>query len=123
MNNIHRDIIIERARMKYIDSGITRNITEALAAYLDNDAGPDEQIPLFITSPEIHHLEMIMQGIRPRCDDCDGDLFLQIGARDPDGKTYPTAWVCKGCEMEYYSDKTPADWLKELDVETRKQDL
>ncbi|MBU1307889.1 MAG: hypothetical protein KKF33_20485 [Alphaproteobacteria bacterium] len=115
--------IINKAIRLYIDTGITNNITEALAAYLDNDAGPDEQIPLFITSPEIHLLEKVLQERRPRCDDCNAELYLQVNARDPGGKEYPTAWICKTCGIEYYSDKSPKEWLKELQDETRKQNL
>ena len=91
--------------------------------FLENDAGPDEQIPLFVTSPEIHRVEKVLELIRPRCDDCDADLHLQVDASDPGGKSYPTAWVCKECGIVYYSDKTPAEWLKELEIEARKQNL
>ena len=118
-----RDEIITRAREKYIDTGKTRNITEALSLYLENDAGPDEQIPLFITSPEIHQLETVLKHVRPRCDECDSELHLRVNARDPDGKAYPTAWICKNCGIEYYSDKTPAEWLKELRVADREQNI
>lgn len=118
-----RQIIVSRAVAKYIDSGKTRNITEALALYLKNDAGPDEQIPLFITSPEIHRVQEVLKHIRPRCDDCNTELYLKVGTRDPNGKTYPTAWTCKNCGIEHYSELTPAEWLKELRLETRKQNL
>ena len=118
-----RNSVLQAAREKYIDTGITKNITEALAAYLDNDASPDEQIPLFITSPEKHQLRTIMQQFRPQCDECGEELHLQTGARHPDGKTYPTAWACNDCGMIYYSDKTPKEWLEELTLETRKQNL
>jgi len=124
MNNlIFRERIIDKARIKYINSGITNNITEALRLYLKNDAGPDEQIPLFITSPEIRQVAKVLEQVRPRCDECDSDLHMQVNARDPAGKAYPTAWVCKKCGMIYYSDKTPSEWLKELQDETRKQSL
>ena len=118
-----RSEIISRARVKYIDTGITKNITKALRLYLENDAGPDEQIPLFITSPEVHQVEEILKQIRPRCDECDSELFLKTGARDPEGKKYPTAWICKNCNLEIYSDRSPAEWLEELKDEARKQNL
>ena len=121
MNN--RDLLIHNARYKYIATGITNNITEALRLYLANDAGPDEQVPLFITTPEVHQVREILKQIRPRCDECDSELHLQVIARDPAGKEYPTAWVCKNCRIEYYSDKTAAEWLEELKLETRKQGL
>ena len=119
----NRDEIIHRGREKYIDTGKTRNITEALRLYLKNDAGPDEQIPLFITSPEINQLRETLKQVRPRCDECGSELHLQVGAQSPDGTNYPTAWICKTCGIENYSIMTPAEWLKELQNETRKQGL
>ena len=118
-----RDSLIGKARWLYIATGITRNITEALRLYLANDAGPDEQIPLFITTPEIHQVSEILQQIRPRCDDCDSELYMKTGARDPQGKEYPTSWICKNCNLEIYSDRSPAEWLEELKDEARKQNL
>lgn len=120
---IDRDTIIFHAWEKYVQTGITKNITTALRMYLDRDAGPDEQIPLFITTPEIHQLRTIMEQVRPRCDECDSELHLQVTARDPAGKTHPTAWICKKCGVVYYSELTPAEWLKEIADEARKQDL
>ncbi|MFA5322373.1 MAG: hypothetical protein WC373_06825 [Smithella sp.] len=114
INTEHRQIIIQKAREKYIDSDQTKNITEALRMYLENDAGPDEQIPLFITTPELHQMRKLLEIERPRCDDCEEELHLKVNARDPEGKAYPTAWVCKSCGIEYYSELSPADWLKEL---------
>ena len=120
---IERENIIQRAREKYILTGITKNITEALAAYLDNDAGEDERIPLWISSPEIHQVREILKQVRPQCDECGSFCHLQIHARDPSGKCYPTSWICKNCGLEYFSDKTPAEWLKELQDEIREQNL
>ncbi len=120
---IDREIIIEKARKFYIATGLTNNITEALRLYLQNDANKDEQIPLWIFSPEINQLRKILKEIRPRCDECNAELHLQFNARDPAGKEYSTSWICKNCELEYFSDKTPAEWLKELQDEARKQNL
>ena len=118
-----REEMLQKARDVYVRSGITRNITEALRLYLANDAGQDEQIPLFITTPEIHQVSEILKQIRPRCDDCNSELFLKTGAQDPEGKRYPTAWICKNCGIEIYSDLSPAEWLEELKDEARKQNL
>ena len=123
IDHIKRNEIIDRARQKYIVPGITKNITEALKLYLENDAEANEQIPLFITTPEIHQLQEILKERRPQCDECDAELHLQVNAHDPTGKTYPTAWICKNCGIEYYSDKIPAGWLEEIRLEARKQNL
>ena len=122
-NDIKRQFVIERARERYIATGITKNITEALKLYLENDAAADEQVPLFITTPEKHQLREILRLGRPRCDECDGELQMQTNALDRDGKKYPTAWICKKCGMIYYSDKSPKEWLKELQDEDREQNV
>ena len=122
-SSINRDEIIARAQVKYIDTGVTKNITEALELYLKNDAGPDEQIPLFITSPEIHQIREVMKQVRPTCDDCDSEMFLQVKALDPAGREHPTAWTCKKCGIILYSDKSAAEWLKELKDEARSQNI
>ena len=119
----YREIIIEAARGKYIETGVTKNITEALKMYMENDAAPDEQIPIFITSPEIGQIRTILEKIRPQCDECDEHLFLQQNPRDRSGNVYPTGWVCENCGMEYYSDKTLTQWLEELRIEDRKRKL
>ena len=122
-NDIKRQFVIERARERYIATGITKNITEALKLYLENDAAADEQVPLFITTPEKHQLREILRLGRPRCDECDGELQMQVAAMSANGEKFPTAWNCKNCGMIYYSDKTLKEWLKELQDETRKQNL
>ena len=118
-----RERVIAKARQKYIATGVTKNITEALELYVATDADPDEQIPLFITTPEIHQMAEILKQIRPQCDECDSELYMKTGAMDPEGKRYPTAWICKNCGIENYSDLSPAEWLEELKDEARKQNL
>jgi hypothetical protein len=51
-----RQIIISKAMDKY-GLSVNRHIGKALELYLKNDATEDEQIPLFITKPEIHKLK------------------------------------------------------------------
>lgn len=116
-----RAAVIQKARAKYISSGVTRNITEALRLYLEHDAGPDEQIPLFITTPELHQIREILKIERPLCDECDAELAMKINAADPEGKVWPTAWICKGCAKEFYSYLTAKEWLKELQDERKRQ--
>lgn len=120
---ILREIILEKARQRYIITGQTGNITEALKLYLENDAGPAEQIPLFITSPEIHKLEEILDKIRPTCEDCNNDLYLKFRSVDKSGRVYPTAWACKKCGLVEYSDKTREEWLGILRDASRKPSL
>jgi uncharacterized protein with PIN domain len=109
-DSLKRKEIISKAREKY--SSVTKNITEALDLYLKNDS--EEQIPLLITTPELHWLKEILKEKRPACNDCNGDMFMKRDARDRHGNINPTAWVCNGCGLIEYSDKTPKEWLEIL---------
>jgi len=121
---MQRRIIIRRAREKYILGGVTNNITEALRLYLRNDATEEERIPLTITSPVNHQLKQELKTIRPTCDECDGDLYMQVNAVNiSTGEEFPTAWVCRECNKIDYSDKTPEQWLEILRNENRQQNI
>jgi RNase P subunit RPR2 len=113
--------VIEKAREKYISTGVTLNITEALRMYLENDATDEEQIPLTITAPVNNKIKEELKTVRPTCDECDGYLFMQTNAMDfITGNKYPTAWVCNTCNKIEYSDKTPEQWLEILRNENRQ---
>lgn len=114
---IDRYKIITKAYDRYVKTGITNNVTEALRLYLANDASPDEQVPLFITSPEIQQVEKVLETIRPHCDECDAEMYMQIDAQDLAGNRYPTAWWCRNCGLIEYSEMTHIEWLKELQSE------
>ncbi len=118
-----RNLILYKAREKYIVSGVTKSITEALRLYLKTDATADEQIPLFITAPAFHKLRMALNVLRPTCSDCGSSLFLARNTIDKNGKHYPTSWICKKCGMEYFSDKTLEQWLEEIQNEIREQNI
>jgi ribosomal protein S27AE len=110
---MNRNNIVHKAREKYVFTGITQNLTEALKMYLEN-APEEEQIPLFVTMPEIHKLKELLKTQRPTCDDCGNDLFMRENIQGIDGKIYPTAWACNTCGLIEYSDKTPKEWLEIL---------
>ena len=118
-----RDEIIAHARMLYIDTGVTRNITEALRMFLEQVADPDEMIEIFITSPEQHQIREVLKFGRPECDFCDTEMHLKICATDMHGVTHQTSWLCKNCGYEFYSDLTPRQWLEELRSEARREKI
>lgn len=108
---------------KYVFSGITKNITEALRLSKVDHGIPPEEIPLFITTPEIHRLKLILKSVRPQCDECSTGMYLGIDVLGPYGIRYPSAWTCKKCGLVFYSEMTPAYWLEELRRENRDQNL
>ncbi len=114
MKDDKRQIILAKARALYITTGITRNITEALKMYLRDVAGPDEQIEIFITTPELHQLREILKLNRPECEECGDLLDLEPYARDTSGTVHATAWKCRKCGIILYSETTTREWLEIL---------
>jgi hypothetical protein len=111
-----RKEIIQKARSKYIPS-VTMNITEALRLYLKNDT--EEQIPLFITQDQsVRGFKEAIKKIRPRCEECDGELKMRRDVMDIYGNKYLTAWFCD-CGRIEYSDKTIEEWTEIL-IESRE---
>lgn len=109
-NTDHRQAIIRKAREKYIKTGITKNLSCALALYLETDATTGEQIPLRITTPERHQVRQQLNKYRPECHSCGNPLRLKINAVDPAGQAWPSSLVCTQCGLEYFSDLTLSDW-------------
>jgi hypothetical protein len=118
MIEIDRDQVIQSAHQKYILSGVTKNITEALEMYLKNDASEEEKIPLFISTPEVHQVKKMLEYVRPHCDDCDSELFMQTNAVDMHGIKHPTSWNCNKCGRIEYSEKTLSEWMEILQSES-----
>jgi len=113
-----RNAILARARAKYIRTGVTNNIGEALKRYLENDADVDEQIPLQITSADGPYFRRILDDHeRPGCPKCGEPLFLRVisPCKTCARKTIKkTSWICQKCGHRIYSEKTLEDWLREL---------
>jgi len=93
---------------------ITNNITIAWEMYQEMVAG--EKMEIFIANAQVEHLDKNpLKGLkRPKCPECNGDMVLRLGAVDMDGKQWPTAWACKPCIIEVYSDKSVDEWRREL---------
>jgi len=119
-NEAHRAMVIHKAAEKYIKTGITNNITDALRRYLDSDAGPDEQIPIFITSPLLQAIRSALRSARPTCDECRTGINLQNGATDQAGRKWLTAWICPKCHRIEYSNQSLSEWLEILKSEIRR---
>lgn len=107
---------VSRARRIFIDSGITKNITDAFILYQGILAEQEREI--FIRSATDGRLPSALDGYeRPRCPECRSDMGLRV-VREPEGKGnlygYKTCWECFNCTHEEYSHKTIDDWMKEL---------
>jgi hypothetical protein len=92
------------------------NITKAFEIY--QEILGEEQLPVFISSVVGgNKAPTFLDGYdRPKCPECGKDMRMRIGAKDPAGKEWKTSWACTDCMSEYYSDKTPMEWMKELEI-------
>jgi len=95
---------------------ITDNISIAFELYQKVLA--EEEMPLTISTEETSHQAMTPMDDfeRPKCPECNMDMRLKLFAKDPDGKEWPTAWVCGNCLAEFYSEKTELQWRQELNI-------
>jgi hypothetical protein len=104
---------VAKARKIFIPH-ITNNISVAFELYQEVLA--DEKREVFISTAiggnepktPMHDYE------RPRCPEDDKALYLKIMVPDKNGKIWNTAWYCKVCGSEFYSDKEAEDWIREL---------
>lgn len=115
-----RTLTVARAQKIFIDSGITKNITDAFKLYQEILAEQEREI--FITSMNGGKLPSALDKyIRPKCSQCGKDMGLRIvnepkGYRNING--YKTCWECYNCAHEEYSYKTIDEWMKELNLKS-----
>lgn len=102
------------ARRIFIHSGLTDNITKAFALYQAILADEEKKVAISTEEGGRRTMTILDDYERPKCPDCQTDLMLQMYARDENSKAWPTAWVCTTCKAEFYSEKSPEDWMKEL---------
>ena len=113
---ILRNIVLSRARKKYIPSH-TMNISTALKLYLENNATKNEQVPLLISKKDKPKNWIDNTG-RPSCPKCASDLFLRpiMTPRGPSNKLgWASCWECLNCGHEDYSRKSIFDWQVEFE--------
>ncbi|KKK70437.1 hypothetical protein LCGC14_2923980, partial [marine sediment metagenome] len=91
---ITREDIINRARSRYIKTGVTRNISVAVEKYLKNDATPDEISTYASGSNNINLIRTLLKTKRPDCSKCAAPMKLNLNVLDLEGRLYPTAFEC-----------------------------
>lgn len=109
----HRLNEVSRA-IKIFMPHVTNSVNEAFRLYQEIFA--EEKLDVFISTASTggKPLTPMDDYVRPQCPECKTDMRLKLGSMDHDGRMWQTSWVCGGCLAEYYSDKTPAEWMKEL---------
>lgn len=110
-----RSKIIVLARKYFIETGITKNITEALRLYLEAHEPDSDSVPLRITQSGSGRPKTILDDyVRPKCPEDGADLYLQEKCSGMGKGDRITIWICRKCGYKDYSEKTQGDWLAEL---------
>jgi hypothetical protein len=105
---------IAKARKIFIPH-FTTSITTAFELYQEVLAS--ERLPLFISTMQANKtLSPLDDYIRPLCPECGRGLMLKVNAIDQNDKIWPSAWGCPSCLLDYYTEKTAAQWMKELEL-------
>ena len=105
---------VAKARKIFIPN-ITKNISEAFILYQEVLIAEEKRIAENITTEAGTRMPMLLDGyIRPKCPECNEEMGLKLKAKDAKGKEWESSWNCPKCLLEYYSEKTFDDWLKEL---------
>ena len=111
---LQRRIVLAEARKLYIKTGKTNNISTALKWHLET-LPEEERIPLhWPASEEILQHSPLDDYIRPRCPECEYDLFLKSQCTGLGQGDRITVWVCKVCGHKDYSELTVQEWLEIL---------
>lgn len=114
-----RAFLIHRARAKYITTGKTKNISEAVRWYINAHPEKFPLIPPTITTREVDRPKTILdQYERPLCPDCGTPLFLKVQCTYLGKGDRITIWVCVNCKYKDYSEKTIQEWLDILPIKS-----
>ena len=115
-----RGRIISLAREKYIKTGRTKNVSEAVRWYLEAHLEECAGIPATITPREADRPRTILDEYdRPPCPKCGKPLFFQVCSTCGKGKRKKNEWVCKACGHRRITKDTLARSLAKLE---RKKD-
>ena len=107
-----RALLVRKARAKYIATGKTKNITEAVRWFIKDHPEKSTGIPATITTSEKDRPRTILDNyVRPPCPQCGQPLFLKIQCSGMGKGDRITLWVCVKCNYKDYSEKTLQQWL------------
>ena len=119
-----RALLIRRARAKYITTGKTKNISEAVRWYIDAHPEKAAGIPATITTRETDRPRTILDEYeRPQCPNCGAPLFLKTQCSGMGRGDRITVWICVKCKYKDYSEKNIQEWLAELPRKSHNKPL
>lgn len=110
-----RTIEVTKARKIFMPH-ITNNITIAFGLYQEILAEEERDV-MISTLQGGNARPGLFDKKTPECPECHKPMRLKIGTEDDQKKHWPTSWWCPICLLEFYSEKTPQEWLAELESE------
>jgi len=111
-----RKWIIMKARAEFIDSGTTRNITEAVKMYIATHPEECAGISATITTREADRPETILDEYeRPKCRKCGADMFWKGSCRTCKGPVKKNQWTCKICGFARFTKDTLTEAIAKLE--------
>jgi len=115
MSETRRAKLIDRAKVEFIDTGKTKNITDAVTMFWQ--AHPEEcaNIPEIINKKmkfETNISNIPDEYERPKCRKCGSPLFWAGGCSACKGKK--NQWVCKKCGFKHITKNTLEEAISKL---------
>ena len=105
---------IQRARKIFIDSDLTKNITEAFELYQEIFAEREREVFLSTQVYGNKPLTIMDRYERPKCPDCDSDMMFRQVPENKEG--IKTQLVCssEGCQTVLNSEEDLNWWVQNL---------
>ena len=108
--------LIDLAKVEFIKTGQTMNISEAARLYWE--AHPEEcaGIPATITTRETDRPPTIVNEYeRPRCRKCGAEMFWKSGCATCKGPVKKNQWICKRCGFRRITKDTIEEAIAKLE--------
>ena len=98
---------IAAARVEFITTGKTKNISEAFRWYIEAHPEVCAGIPATITPREVDRPQTILDEYeRPKCRKCGADMFWKGTCRTCKGPVKKNQWICRECGLKRITKDT-----------------
>ena len=105
---------VARARVIFIKSGLTNNITDAFTLYQEVLAEQERAVVIETITSGNRPPALFDRFDRPKCPECGGDMMFRAVPENPEG--IKVQLVCENpeCDTVLNSEMSIEDWAKEL---------
>ena len=108
--------MIHAARWKYITTGRTKSISEAVRMYATTHPKECAEIHATITTREKDRPRSILDEYeRPKCRKCGADMFWKGSCRSCKGPAKKNQWICNTCGFKRITKDTLEEAITKLE--------